>query len=29
MKTLEALEVIEVLADGVNPFTGEVFAEDR
>ena len=28
MKTLEALEVIEVLADGVNPFTGEVFAED-
>ncbi len=28
MKTLEALKVIEVLADGVNPFTGEVFAED-
>ncbi len=28
MKTLEALEVIEVLADGVNPFSGEVFAED-
>ena len=28
MDTLEALEVIEVLADGVNPFSGEVFAED-
>jgi len=28
METLEALGVIEVLADGVNPVTGEVFAED-
>ena len=28
MENLEALEVIEALADGVNPLTGEVFADD-
>ena len=28
MKTYEALQVIESLADGVDPYTGEVFPDD-
>ena len=28
METFEALQIIESLADGVDPYTGEVFPED-